>query len=178
MKAGYKEEITTMLKVNGYEGNYNSLYIYNDDAQILFQTNRPYELNIVINATIRSARKLILNKHDCFEIKTSGDRLFTNGKDLYVHDSVIAVLGVEEKVALKCHGETNYKDVYTLELRDGSTIKVESDYYTRSEKDDDRLYREKLASIMSECMYTGKDVSHYEVEEMLKRLNITIREEN
>ena len=166
-----------MLKVNGYEGNYNSLYIYNDDAQILFQTNRPYELNIIINTTIRSARKLILSKHDCFEIKTSGDRLFTNGKDLYVHDSVIAVLGVEEKVALKCHGETNYKDVYILKLHDGSIIKVEIEYYTRTEKYDDRLYREKLASIISECMYTGKDISHYEVEQLLKKVDITIKED-
>ena len=167
-----------MLKVNGYEGNYNQLLIYNDNEEILFQTARPYELNISINTDIRSARKLALNKHDCFEIK--GDcrwRLTTNGKDLYIHDSVIAVINVEEKVALKCHGETNYKNVYTLELQDGSTIKVESDYYIRTEKDDDRLYREKLASIISECMYAGKDISHYEVEQMLKKLNITIKEE-
>lgn len=165
-----------MLKINGYEGNYDQLFIYNDDAHILFQTTRPYELNIDINVPIRNARKLILNKHDCFEITNRNFRSFTNGKDLYIHDSVIAVLGVEEKVALKCHGETNYKNVYTLELQDGSTIKVESDYYIRTEKDDDRLFREKLASIISECMYTGKDVSHYEVEEMLKKLDITIKE--
>ena len=167
-----------MLKVNGYEGNYNQLLIYNDNEEILFQTTRPYELNISINADIRSARKLNLSKHDCFEIK--GDcshRLFTNGKDLYIHASVIAVIGVEEKVALKCHGETNYKNVYTLDLQDGSTITVESDYYTRTEKTDDRLYREKLASIISECMYSGKDISHYEVEQLLKKVDITIKEE-
>ena len=166
-----------MLKINGYEGNYNKLFIYNDDSVILFITERPYDLPISITANIRSARKLMLNRSDCFEIKGDpGHRLFTNGKDLYIHNSVIDVLSVTEKVALKVHGETNYKNVYTLRLQDGTTIDVESDYYTRSEKTEDRLFREKLANIMSECMYTGKNVSHYEVEEMLKKLDITIKE--
>lgn len=167
-----------MLKINGYEGNYNKLFIYNDDKDILYMTTRPYDLPVSITANIRSARKLSLNKSDCFEIKGDPDshRLFTNGKDLYIHNSIIDVLSVTEKVALKVHGETNYKDVYTLRLQDGTTIEVESDYYVRTEKTDDRLFREKLASIMSECMYTGKNVSHYEVEEMLKKLDITIKE--
>ena len=168
-----------MLKVNNYEGNYNRLFIYNDEGTILFQTRRPYELNFGIEVSIRNARKPVFTKHDCFEIKTPyGEHsgLFTNGKDLYIHNSIIHVISKEEKVALKCHGETNYKDVYTLALPDRTIIKVESDYYTRTEKDDARLYREKLASIISECMYTGKYVSHYEVEEMLKKLDITIKE--
>lgn len=166
-----------MLKVNGYEGNYNKLFIYNDDEVILFQTTRPYELPINITADIRSARKLSLNKSDCFEIKGDpGYRLFTNGKDLYIHNSVIDVVRVTEKIDLKTHGETNYKNVYTLRLQDNTEIDVASDYYTRTEKTEDRLFREKLANIMSECMYTGKDVSHYEVEEMLKKLDITIKE--
>lgn len=166
-----------MLKVNGYEGNYNQLFIYDNDGKILFKTETPYDLNLSITAKVRNARKLSLEKHDCFEIKTSGDNgyLFRNGKDLYIHNSVIDVVNVEEKQALKCHGETNYKDVYILKLQDGTEIKVESDFYTRTEKTDERLYREKLADIISECLYTGKDISHYEVERMLEKLNITIK---
>lgn len=167
-----------MLKVNGYEGNYNQLFIYNDDCKILFQTERPYDLNLDLTINVRNARKLILSKQDCFEIKTSmrDSYLFRNGKDLYIHNSIIDVVKVEEKQSFNCHGETNYKDVYTLKLQDGTKIKVESDFYTRTEKTDERLYREKLAEIISECMYSGKDISHYEVERLLERLEITIKE--
>ena len=169
-----------MLKVNGYEGNYNQVFIYNDDAHILFQTVRPNELNINITADIRGARKIMLNKHDCFEIKTSGDgyHLFRNGKDLYVHNSIVDVVAVTEKVSMKCHGETNYKDVYTLKLQDGTEVNVESDYYTRTEKTEERLYREQLADIISKCLYSGKYVSHYEVEKLLEKLDITIKDTN
>lgn len=167
-----------MLKVNGYEGNYNQMFIYNDDGHILFQTVRPYELQFEISTNIRSARKIMFNKHDCFEIKTSGENhhLFRNGKDLYVHNSVIDVIEVHEKEALKHNGETNYKNVYTLRLQDGTEVKVDSDYYTRTEKTDERLYREKLAEIISECLYGDRYVSHYEVAKMLEKLDITIKE--
>lgn len=168
-----------MLKVNGYEGNYNQLFIYNDSGEILFKTERPYELNLDIKADVRNARKLVFNKKDCFEFKTSANNyyMFRNGKDLYIHNSIIDVITVEEKMAFKTHGETNYKDVYTLKLNylSGTEIKVESDYYTRTEKTEERLYREKLADIISECLYIGKDVSHYEVERMLEKLDIAIK---
>lgn len=169
-----------MLKVNGYEGNYAQLFIYNDNGEILFKTERPYDLNLNITTNVRNARKIMFNKKDCFEVKTSGENyyLFRNGKDLYIHNSIIDVINVEGKQAFKTHGETNYKDVYTLKLNylDGTEIKVESDFYTRTEKTKERLYREKLADIISECLYTGKDVSHYEIERMLEKLNITIKE--
>lgn len=169
-----------MLKVNGHEGIHNQLFIYNDDGEILFKTERPYELNLEITANIRSARKMMFNKHDCFEINTNAENaryLFgRNGKDLYIHNSVVDVINVEEKVALKTHGETDYKDVYTLKTQDGTEIKVDSDYYTRTEKTEERLYREKLADIISECMYSGKSISHYEVEKLLEKLDITIKE--
>lgn len=166
-----------MLKVNGCEVNYNNMFIYNDDEKILFQTTRPYEMNIDISAPVRNARKLMLNKHDCFELKASSGsyNMFRNGKDLYVHTSIIDVIKVEEKVSLKVHGETNYKDVYTLRLQDGTEIEVESDYYTRTEKTEDRAYREQLASIISECLYSGKSISHYEVERLLERLEIKVK---
>ena len=167
-----------MLKVNGYVGNYNHVYIYNDDGVILFQTANPDNLNFNLTINIRNARKLILNKQDCFDIKTSDDgfSMFRNGKDLYIHNSIVDVVKVEEVVALEAYGETKYHDVYTLRLQDGTQGMVESGYYTRTEKTDERLYREKLAGIISECLWFGKHVSHYEVEEMLKRLEITIKE--
>lgn len=52
---------------------------------------------------------------------------------------------------------------------------IDSDYYTRTEKDDDRLEREKIADILSSCLYSGKTVSHYEVSEILKKLDVTIK---
>ena len=166
------------MTVNRYAGNYNHVYIYNDDGVILFQTARPDKLNFDLTINIRHARKLILNKQDCFEIKTSDDifPMFRNGKDLYIHNSIVDVVKVEEVVALQVSGATSYHDVYTLRLQDGTQRMIESDYYTRTEKTDERLYREKLAGIISECLFSGKHVSHYEVEEMLKRLEITIKE--
>ena len=166
-----------MLKVNGCETNYNQMFIYNDGGEVLFQTIRPYEMNIDISAPVRNARKLMFSKQDCFEIRTSGDNfyLFRNGKDLYVHTSIIDVVKVEEREYLKVHGETNYKNVYTLKLQDGTMVEVESDYYTRTEKTEDRAYREQLASIISECLYSGKSISHYEVERLLEKLEIKVK---
>ena len=54
-------------------------------------------------------------------------------------------------------------------------ITLESDYYTRIEKDEDRKNREEIAKIISECLYGDKSVSHFEVDKMLEKLNITIR---
>ena len=166
-----------MLRINGLEINYNQLFIYDDNRKILFKTERPYEINLDLTINIRNARKLSLDKRDCFEIKTSNhDYILRNGKDLYIHNSVINVVGVEEKKCLEVSGETCYKDVYTLKLSDGTEIKVDSDFYTRTEKTDDRVYREKLVEIISECLYSGKHISHYEVENLLKKLDITIKE--
>lgn len=166
-----------MLKVNGYDEDYNQLFIYNDDGVILFKTERPYGLNLDLTIKVRNARKLCLCKHDCFEVKSSNtNTILRNGKDLYIHNSVIDVVGVEEVKCFEAYGETCYKDVYTLRLMDGSEIKVESDFYTRVEKTEDRLYRERLAQVISDCLYSGKHVSHYEVERLLEKLDITIKE--
>ena len=53
---------------------------------------------------------------------------------------------------------------------------IDSDFYTRTEKTEDRLEREKIAEIISSCLYGDKTVSHYEVEALMKKLNITIKE--
>lgn len=166
-----------MLKINGYEVDYNQVFIYDDNGMILFKTIRPDTLNLDLTINIRSARKLTLSKRDCFEIKSSNhDYIFRNGKDLYIHISVVDVVGIEEKMCLEANGETCYKDVYTLRLQDGTETKVDSDFYTRIEKTDDRLYREKLAQIISDCMYGEKRISHYEVERLLEKLDITIKD--
>ena len=169
-----------MFKINGYEGNYVNIFIYNDNGDILYKTERPNELKLDIPVNIRSARKLAFNKGDCFEIKTSDTErnyIWRNGKDLYIHNSVIDVVNITERLAMKGNGETNYKDVYTLKLHyaDGAEIKVDSDFYTRTEKTEERLYREKLAKIISECLYNDKYVSHYEMERILEKLDITIK---
>ena len=62
------------LTINGVTTNYNNLFIYDGD-KILFETCRPYNLNLEIkNLTIRNARKLNFDKCDCFEIKTTKRR--------------------------------------------------------------------------------------------------------
>lgn len=225
-----------MFTINGFEANYNNLYIYNGE-EILYSTCRPYNMDIEIDdIEIRSARKLIFDKKDCFEIKTPTNegRMFTNGKDLYIHTSVISIESVNEVIALKYYGETDYKKKYKLKLhcnayrwnihrekvndlekgvplyeydpngiwsdsyskknstysisiRDGvsqvykswqthdkiTEIEIESDYYTRTEKTEQRLYEEEIAKIMSEC--SGGNLSHYDVRRMLEKLEINIR---
>ena len=51
---------------------------------------------------------------------------------------------------------------------------VKSDYYTRTEKDAERLERERIADIINTCLY-NKTVSHYDIAKMLEKLNITIK---
>lgn len=107
-----------MFKINGTETNYNNVYIY-DGENILFQTCRPYELNIEVNGlTIRNARKINFDKSDVFEVKSENknDGLFRNGKDLYIPVSVISVKSITEKKHNEIHGETNYKNIYVLEF--------------------------------------------------------------
>lgn len=52
---------------------------------------------------------------------------------------------------------------------------VKSDYYTRTEKDPARIEREKIAETINGCLH-NKTISHYDVENILKKLNITIKE--
>ncbi len=52
---------------------------------------------------------------------------------------------------------------------------IDSDYYTRTVKDADRIEREKIAEVLSSCLYSGKSVSHYEVARILEKLNVTIK---
>lgn len=229
-----------MLKINGYEANYNNLYIY-DGETILFETCRPYEMNLEIEGLkIRTARKLNFTKNDIFEIKSTKETysISVNGKDLYIPASVISVESVTEKQFMKTNGETNYKNEYVLKLNcdafrwnehiekvtdlphnmpiseydsngkwgsgfsktctiyktsenfktketnvfkywltyDRMTeIVVESDYYTRTEKTPERIERERIAEIMTECIYYGKTISHYEVERIMEKLNISIK---
>lgn len=56
-----------------------------------------------------------------------------------------------------------------------SKITVRDDYITRSEKSADRVEREKLAEIINSCLYSGKTITHYEVERLLGKLDIKIK---
>lgn len=49
------------------------------------------------------------------------------------------------------------------------------DYISRIERDDARKDREKIAEIISSCLYGNNTVSHYEVARMLQHLNITVK---
>lgn len=53
---------------------------------------------------------------------------------------------------------------------------VKSDYYTRQEKDPARVEREKIAEVINTCLH-NKSLSHYDVENLLKKLNISIKED-
>ena len=61
-----------------------------------------------------------------------------------------------------------FEDVQSIEFI------AKSDYYTRTEKDAARVEREKIAEIMNTCLH-GKTISHYDVEKMLDKLNITTK---
>ena len=64
--------------------------------------------------------------------------------------------------------------------REGETITemlIESTRYTRTEKDAERVKREKIADIMNENKIFYKDVSHYEIENLLKHFNVTLKED-
>lgn len=52
---------------------------------------------------------------------------------------------------------------------------VKSDYYTRTEKDEARQEREKIAEIINSCLY-NKMLSHYDIEAIQKKLNISVKE--
>lgn len=106
-----------MLKINGYEANYNNLYIY-EGENILFTTSRTHELTLELDGlNIRNARKINFAKGDIFEVKTSDtSKLFRNGKDLYIPSSIISVESVTEKKHFEHDGETNFKNVYVMKL--------------------------------------------------------------
>lgn len=168
-----------MLTIKEYVANYTQVYIYNDDGEILFQTERPYELQFDLNIDkIRCARKLTFAKQDCFEIKSSKDFIsLTNGKDLYIHNSFVDVINTKEELKFNSHGEKDYKDIYTLKLNcnNGEEIEVESDFYTRTELSPERQMQEKIAAIITDCLYGNKNVNHYEVEKIMEYLDITIK---
>lgn len=54
-------------------------------------------------------------------------------------------------------------------------LTIDSDFYTRTEKDAGREERERIAEIMTECCYSNTYISHYEVARILEKLNITIK---
>ena len=57
-----------------------------------------------------------------------------------------------------------------------SELVIDSDYYTRTEKDEERLHREKIAEILTDCTYSNTHISHYEVARILEKLDISIKE--
>ena len=77
---------------------------------------------------------------------------------------------------------TNYKTGETYVMKRWLTydtvneLVIDCDYYTRTEKSPERLEREKIANILTSCVYSGKTISHYEVEKMLEKVNITIKQ--
>ena len=59
------------MKINGYEANYNNLFIY-DGENIIFETCRPDDINLeLFDVEIRNARKANFAKNDCFEMKST-----------------------------------------------------------------------------------------------------------
>lgn len=54
-----------------------------------------------------------------------------------------------------------------------TTAEIESDYFTRYEKDTERIEREKIADVMTDACKVN--ISHYDVARMLKVLNISIK---
>ena len=105
------------MKINGYEANYNNLFIY-DGNEIVFQTCRMYDMNLRLDGlNIRNARKIDFSKNDCFTVKSqNNDLLWRNGKDLYIPASVISVKEKNEVLSLDTNGEKTFIYEYILEF--------------------------------------------------------------
>lgn len=56
-----------------------------------------------------------------------------------------------------------------------NTVVFKSPTYTRIEKSPERIEREKIADLMSSVIWGNKTISHYEVEDLLRVFNISIK---
>ena len=90
--------------------------------------------------------------------------------------AVISTFDTSESIFIKRADKPAEKGIlkHYLENVSYSEFIVKSDYYTKTEKDAARVEREKLAEIMTGCL-RGTSISHYDVENLLKKLNISIK---
>jgi hypothetical protein len=91
--------------------------------------------------------------------------------------AVISTFDTTDNAFFKRSGQAAEKGIIKHYLQDViyNDFIVKSDYYTRTEKDEARREREKIADIINTCLY-NKTVSHFDVENIMKKLNISIKE--
>ena len=91
--------------------------------------------------------------------------------------AVISTFDTSDNVYYKRSGKPAEKGIIKYYFQDViyNDFIVKSDYYTRTEKYEARREREKIADIINTCLY-NKTVSHFDVEKIMERLNITVKE--
>lgn len=91
--------------------------------------------------------------------------------------AVISTFDTSDNTYYKRSGKPAEKGIIKRYLKDNiyNDFIVKSDYYTRTEKDEARREREKIAEIINTCLY-NKTVSHFDIENIMKKLNISIKE--
>lgn len=91
--------------------------------------------------------------------------------------AIISTFDTSESIFIKKAGKPAEKGILKHYLEDVQykELIVKSDYYTKTEKDAARIEREKLAEIMTACLH-NTSFSHYDIERLLQKLNISIKE--
>lgn len=91
--------------------------------------------------------------------------------------AVISIFDTSESTYHRIKGAPAEKGILKHYLEDVEYTEfiIKSDYYTRSEKDEARAEREKIAEIINSCLY-NKTLSHYDVQQIQEKLNISIKE--
>lgn len=115
----------------------------------------------------------------CDNYTLSENERFSSGCGKDKKHACISTFDTSENIFYKKSGRPAEKGIIKRYYADivYNSFLVKSDYYTRTEKDAARVEREKIAAIINDCLY-NKTISHYDVEKMLDKLNISIKAED
>lgn len=91
--------------------------------------------------------------------------------------AIISTFDTSESIYIKQANKTPEKGIlkHYFENVLYNDFIVKSDYYTKTEKDPERITRENIAEIINTCLH-NKTISHYDVANIMQKLNISIKE--
>lgn len=114
----------------------------------------------------------------CDNYTLSENERFSSGCGKDKNHACISTFDTSENTFYKKSGRPAEKGIIKRYYADivYNSFLVKSDYYTRTEKDAARIEREKIAEIINSCLY-NKTVSHYDVEKIMEKLNISLSED-
>ena len=128
-------------------------------------------------ATVQTIKEPKIDRVICDSYTLKEGENFGSGYGLDKEHAVVGVFDTSESILNKRTNKPAEKGILRryFEGVQYNDFIVKSDHYTRTEKDTARKEREQLASIINGCLY-NKTVSHYDVEKLLQKLNISIKE--